>query len=221
MKDQLFPYQYIAIEGSIGAGKTTFCQMLNRDFGCKTILEQFADNPFLPFFYENPDRYAFSVELFFMTERHKQLQENLAQQDLFRQLIVSDYYFFKTLLFAQHTLPAEEYRLFQRLFNILNTSFPKPDLLVYLHRSPEDLLRNIRNRGREYEQNITVDYLSKIQQAYFDFFKKQNPFPIVIINLENVTFWNDEASYKKLVEHLRQEYTEGIHYTELFPQTDS
>jgi len=207
-----FPYQYIAIEGNIGAGKTTFCQMLERDFGCKIILEQFADNPFLPYFYENPERYALTVELFFMTERHKQLQENLGQQDLFQHLVVSDYYFLKTLLFARHTLSTEEYRLFQRLFNILNTSFPKPELLVYLHRSPENLLQNIQNRGREYEQSITADYLLRIQEAYFDFFKKTDAFPIVIIDLENVAFWQQPKAYQQLIQHLQQSYAPGIHH---------
>jgi len=211
MNEQAFPYQYIAIEGNIGAGKTTLCQMMEQDFGCKIILEQFADNPFLPYFYENPERYAFSVELFFMTERHKQLQENLGQQNLFQQLVISDYYFIKTLLFARHTLKAEEYRLFQRLFNILNTSFPKPELLVYLHRSPEQLLQNIQNRGREYEQNITAEYLLRIQEAYFDYFKKPNSFPIVIIELEDVPFWEDEMAYQQIIEHLQKDYKTGVH----------
>ncbi len=217
MNTPTFPYQYIAIEGNIGAGKTTFCQMLERDFGCKIILEQFADNPFLPYFYENPERYAFSVELFFMTERHKQLQENLGQQDLFQQLIVSDYYFIKTLLFARHTLSTEEYRLFQRLFNILNTSFPKPELLVYLHRSPENLLQNIQNRGREYERNITPDYLLRIQEAYFDFFKKTNAFPIVIIDLEDVAFWHQPKAYNQLIQHLQQTYLPGVYHLKIHP----
>jgi len=118
------PYQYIAIEGNIGAGKTTLCQQLFESYNCRLILEEFADNPFLPFFYENPERYAFPVELFFMTERQKQLQKYLAQQDLFKDFIVADYFFIKTLLFAKNNLNAEEYRLFQRLFNILNATFP-------------------------------------------------------------------------------------------------
>ena len=125
--DQSMQHQFLIIEGNIGAGKTTLSQMLAEDFGFKLLLEEFADNPFLPHFYQNPDRYAFPVELFFMTERHKQLQQELAQRDLFQEGIVADYIFYKTLLFARNNLNTEEYRLFQRLFNILNAAFPKPD----------------------------------------------------------------------------------------------
>lgn len=150
---------------------------LAEDLGCRLMLEQFSDNPFLPFFYENPERYAFTVELFFMTERHKQLQEELSQSNLFQHTIIADYFFLKTLLFAKNNLPDEEYRLFQRLFHILNANFPKPDLLVYLHRSVEHLLSNIRKRGRDFEQEISPDYLHQIQQAYFDFFQNGKRFP--------------------------------------------
>ena len=135
------PYNFIVVEGNIGAGKTTLCRLLSEDFDYRLILEEFADNPFLPHFYKNPERYAFPVELFFMTERHKQLQAELSQRDLFQQTIVSDYIFFKTLLFARNNLMEEEYRLFQRLFHILNATFPRPDLLVYLHRSVDNLRR--------------------------------------------------------------------------------
>jgi deoxyadenosine/deoxycytidine kinase len=145
---------YIVIEGNIGAGKTSLCQKLAMEFDSKLILEQFSDNPFLPLFYSNPDRYAFPVELFFMTERHKQLQEYLLKRDLFQQHTISDYIFSKTLLFAAKNLKGEELRLFQNLFNTLNASFPKPDLLVYLHRSVDDLQKNIRQRNREYELEI-------------------------------------------------------------------
>jgi len=164
---ETLPYKYIAIEGNIGAGKTTLCNMLHKDFNCRLILEQFADNPFLPYFYENQERYAFPVELFFMTERHKQLQENLSQRDLFQQMIVADYFFIKTLLFAKNNLSDEEYRLFQRLFHILNSTFPKPELIVYLHRSVDNLIENIKARGRSYEQEIAPSYLLEIQNTYF------------------------------------------------------
>ena len=136
-------HNFIAIEGNIGAGKTTLCKMIQRDFNCQLILEQFTDNPFLPFFYEDPERYAFQVELFFMSERHKQLQTELGQNELFSDFKISDYYFIKTLLFASNNLKGEEYRLFARLFNVLNTTFPEPDLLVYLYRSVDNLLANI------------------------------------------------------------------------------
>ena len=211
MPNAPFPYQFIAIEGNIGAGKTTLSQMLADDFNCRLILEQFTDNPFLPPFYENPERYAFPVELFFMTERHKQLQGELAQQELFQQSIISDYFFLKTLLFAQNNLQSDEYRLFQRLFNILNATFPKPDLLIYLHRSVDSLMGNIRKRGREYEQDITPAYLSQIQNAYFDFFKATTNLPILIIDIENADFLERKEDYQKLIDLLHQNYPIGLH----------
>ena len=140
--------QFLVVEGNIGAGKTSLCQMLARDWNARLILEEFSDNPFLPLFYAQPDRYAFPVELFFMTERHKQLQALLLEQDLFQQYTVSDYVFSKTLLFAGENLQGEELRLFQRLFETLNASFPKPDLLLYLHRDVHHLSANIRKRNR-------------------------------------------------------------------------
>lgn len=212
MDDNHFPYQFIAVEGNIGAGKTTLCRMMAQEFGFRLILEQFADNPFLPFFYENPDRYAFPVELFFMTERHKQLQQELAQQDLFHQSIISDYFFLKTLLFARNNLQSEEYRLFQRLFHILNAAFPKPDLLVYLHRSVENLKQNIEKRGREYEQEIESSYLQKIQNAYFDFFKTEVSLPILIIDMEEVDFVSNRSYYYQLLATLKQHYAPGTHH---------
>ncbi|MEM9824689.1 MAG: deoxynucleoside kinase [Bacteroidota bacterium] len=205
------PYQYIAIEGNIGAGKTTLCQMLHKDYNCRLILEQFTDNPFLPFFYENAERYAFSVELFFMTERHKQLQENLAQRDLFHELIVADYFFIKTLLFARNNLDSEEYRLFQRLFHILNSTFPKPDLLVFLHRSVDGLLQNIKKRGRTYEQDISANYLQEIQNTYFEYFRAEDSIPILIIDVEEIDFLRNESHYQMILEALAKKYAPGIH----------
>ncbi|MEM1323131.1 MAG: deoxynucleoside kinase [Bacteroidota bacterium] len=206
------PHNYIAIEGNIGAGKTTLCNMLAKDFNCNLVLEQFADNPFLPYFYENQERYAFSVELFFMTERHKQLQENLSQQNLFNDFIVADYYFIKTLLFARNNLPDEEFRLFQRLFHILNATFPRPDLLVYLHRSVEGLLQNIQKRGRSYEQDISEEYLLSIQNTYFDYFRTINNIPVLIIDVEEIDFLRSEEYYTMITESLSKTYQPGIHH---------
>lgn len=205
------PYRFVAIEGNIGAGKTTISKRLAADYGFKLILEQFTDNPFLPFFYENAERYAFPVELFFMTERHKQLQQELAQQDLFQGNIVADYFFLKTLLFAKNNLNTEEFRLFQRLFHILNASFPKPELLVYLHRPVPNLLENIKGRGRDYEADISPVYLEKIQHAYFDFFKTSDNLPILILDVEEADFLNQPTQYETLLEHLSQPYEKGVH----------
>ncbi len=216
--EQLFPYKFIAIEGNIGAGKTTLCKKLAEDFNWRLILEQFADNPFLPYFYENQERYAFPVELFFMTERHKQLQENLQQQNLFQQCIVADYFFLKTLLFAKNNLGKEEHRLFQRLFHILNASFPRPDILVFLHRSVDNLLQNIKKRGRAYEKDIKPEYLKQIQDTYFEYFKTENRFPILIVDVEQRDFLNNQDIYQQVIDLLKEEYAPGVHHVDFVEQ---
>ena len=209
------PHQFIAVEGNIGAGKTTLCQRLAADWDCRLILEQFTNNPFLPYFYKNPERYAFPVELFFMTERHKQLQEQLQQRDLFSDAILADYYFYKTLLFARNTLNEEEYRLFERLFHILNAKTRRPDLLVYLHRPVESLLKNIRKRGRNIESDISGDYLSKIQGAYFDYFKNQRDLPVLVVDLDHADFESDEQHYRAVTRLLQRSYSPGMHIKKL------
>lgn len=208
----VFPHKFIAIEGNIGAGKTTLSKMIAEDYGCRLILEEFSDNPFLPYFYENPERYAFSVELFFMTERHKQLQEDLKQTDLFQDYVIADYFFLKTLLFAKNNLSEEEYRLFQRLFHILNADFPKPDLLVYLHRPVDQLLKNIQRRGRDFEVDISGAYLGQIQQAYLDFFKGTREIPVLLIELEDMDFTTSSEGYTRIVELMQDSYPAGMHY---------
>lgn len=212
MKSTRLPYEFIAIEGNIGAGKTTLSRMLSEQFDTRLILEQFTDNPFLPFFYEHQERYAFPVELFFMTERHKQLQEDLSQASLFQQTLIADYFFIKTLLFARNNLNQEEYRLFQRLFHILNASFRKPDLLVYLHRSVDILLDNIKSRGRSFEQDISPEYLLQLQNMYFDYFKMETDIPILIINLEDSNFQDNSDDYNRLLELLSRPYSKGTHH---------
>lgn len=209
------PHPFIAIEGNIGAGKTTLSRMLAQDLRAKLILEAFADNPFLPLFYDNPERYAFSAELFFMTERHKQLQAELSQKDLFQERVVADYYFYKTLLFARNNLTEAEYRLFQRLFKVLNASFPKPDVLVFLHRPVDQLMANIKKRGRAFEKDIKADYLQTIQQAYLDFFRLQPNLPILILQLEDADFQNDPEVYQVVTQLISQTYTDGVHYLSL------
>ncbi len=206
-----FPYNYIAVEGNIGAGKTTFCRMIEAEYNCKLILEEFTDNPFLPLFYNDPERFGFTVELFFMTERHKQLQKNLLHRDLFHDFTISDYFFMKTLLFARKNLEEEEYRLFQKMFNVLNQSFPKPDLLVYFHRNVDILLKHIGTRGREYEQDITSDYLLKIQNSYFEYFRNILSFPILIIDLNDLNFVENKNAYEEIKLLFTKTYQPGVH----------
>lgn len=209
-------HRYIAIEGNIGAGKTTLCQQLQEKWQCAIVLEQFTDNPFLPTFYQQPDRYAFPVELFFMTERHKQLQDHFSKPNLFQQCTISDYFFMKTLLFAQNNLQDDEFRLFQRLFYVLNSTFPKPDLIVYLHRSIPDLQRNIKQRGRTFEQAISDEYLTQIQTAYFNYLKAITDVPVLILYVDGIQFWNDEAAYQKIVACISQDYLPRVYHLNLF-----
>ncbi|MBK9735770.1 MAG: deoxynucleoside kinase [Saprospiraceae bacterium] len=206
-----FPYNYICIEGNIGAGKTTFCNLIKEEYNCRLILEEFDDNPFLPLFYKEPDRFAFTVELFFMTERHKQLQRHLLNQDLFREFTVSDYAFVKTLLFARKNLPEDEFRLFQKMFTVLNQSFPKPDILVYFHRNVDILLKNIGGRGREYEKDITPEYLTQIQQSYFEYFRNILSYPILIIDLNTIDFKSNKEHYEHVKYLISKNYQPGVH----------
>ena len=208
-------YPFIAIEGNIGAGKTTLCHRLAARTGCSLILEQFTDNPFLPFFYEQPGRYAFPVELFFMTERHKQLQEHFSRPDLFRTCTIADYFFVKTLLFAKNNLDGDEFRLFQRLFSVLNGTFPKPDLLLYLHRPVPVLIEHIRRRGREIEQNIAPTYLEQIQQAYFDYLRTETDTPVVVLELGELDFQQDDEQLAAILQLLERPFPKGLTFLDL------
>lgn len=210
----MFPYRYICIEGNIGAGKTSFCRMIADEANCKLILEEFDDNPFLPYFYKDPDKYAFTVELFFMTERYKQLQRELVT-DLFTDFTLADYYFVKTLLFARKNLNHEEYKIFQKMFSVLNQNFPNPGLLVYFHRDVAYLQQNIKKRGRTYEEKITPQYLEKVQHSYFEYFRNILSYPILIIDLKNVDFVNNPEYYEEIKTLIRREYRPGVHRASL------
>jgi deoxyadenosine/deoxycytidine kinase len=206
---------FIAIEGNIGAGKTTLANRLATDFNRRLILEEFSDNPFLPPFYREPERYAFPVELFFMAERHKQLQAELAQTDLFTNGVIADYIFVKTLLFARNTLPAEEFRLFSRLFKAMDAGFPNPDLIVYLHRPVEALQANIAKRGREYEQEMKDEYLKSVQDAYFNYFGSQKEIPVLVLDLGDQNFAEDEVVFQRMVEAIGREWRVGMSVVDL------
>ena len=202
-------YSHIAIEGNIGSGKTTLATMLSNDIDARLVLEQFADNPFLPKFYSDPEKHAFPLELFFMAERYHQLK-NLKEQDLFKPQIVSDYFFVKSKLFAQNNLKKDEMQLFNRLFDIMLSSLSKPDLLVYLYSDVERLQQNIKNRGRDFEQNISDEYLQNIQDKYLDFLRKQSDFPVLLLDVTNVDFVADKNIYDKINELIFVEYSVGV-----------
>lgn len=192
-------YKYIVIEGNIGAGKTSLATRISKDYKAKLLLERFADNPFLPKFYENPKRYSFPLELSFLADRYQQLKEELGSLDIFSPFTVADYYFMKSLVFASSTLEEEEYKLYRQIFYIIHSSLPKPDLFIYLHVEPDKLLSNIENRGRSYEKSITVDYLNGIQDSYFSYFKQNPEYRYLIINSGDLDFVNSEADYRKIV----------------------
>lgn len=203
---------YLVIEGNIGAGKTTLAKMIAEEYNAKLILEQFADNPFLPKFYNDPDRYSFPLELSFLAERYQQLNRDLTSRDLFKPFNVADYYFMKSLIFAKATLKQDEYNLYRQIFNIIYPSIPKPDLYVYLHVDIKKLKENIFKRGREYEKGISEEYLKNLQKGYFDFFRQQNDMSFLIIDTNNVDFVNNQNDYKKIKALIFQEkYDPGIH----------
>ena len=203
-------HPFIAIEGNIGSGKTTFSEMLAEQFQCKLILEQFAENPFLPKFYEQPERHAFPLELFFMAERYQQLGK-LNSGDLFASQVVSDYFFLKSKLFAQINLKEDELLLFNRLSDIALKNLPRPDLLLYLHSDVNRLQANIRKRGRDYEKNISDKYLLQILERYFDYFKKQKDFPVLVVDVSKVDFIEEGLVYQQMVSLLEKEYEVGLH----------
>lgn len=207
-------YHFISIEGNIGAGKTTLAHLLSKRLNARLVLEQFADNPFLPKFYENPQQYAFPLELFFMAERYKQLKELIHTKDLFQNVTVSDYLFTKCLLFARVNLTDEEFRLYQKFYEIIRQQLIEPDLLIYLHVPVQKLQKNIRRRNRPYEQNIPDEYLFKIQETYTHYIRQHN-IKTLFIDASNADFLDNEAHMKVILDALEKEYDEGQHYLSL------
>lgn len=202
-------YNYIAIEGNIGAGKTTLATMIGDDFNAKLVLERFADNPFLPMFYKDKDRYAFPLEMSFLADRYSQLSDDLAQFDLFKSFIVSDYYIFKSLIFAQITLAKEEYALYRRMFDIMYKEITKPDLYIYLYQNTTRLLENIQKRGRDYEQNIAGDYLEKIHQGYTGFIKTEQNLNTLVIDVSDLDFVNNSEDYNHIIKLINDAELKG------------
>lgn len=205
-------FNYIAFEGNIGAGKTTLTTKIAEDFNAKTVLERFADNPFLPKFYEDQNRYAFPLEMSFLADRYKQLSDDLAQFDLFKDFIVADYHIFKSLIFAKVTLQEDEFRLYKTMFDIVYREMPKPDLYVYLYQNTERLLENIKKRGRSYEQNIPADYLGKINSGYLDYIKSQTDLNILIIDVSDRDFVKNQEDYLYILNEIQDKISQKLSY---------
>jgi deoxyguanosine kinase len=207
-------YNFVTIEGNIGAGKTTLANILSKHYNARLILEQFADNPFLPKFYEKPDQYAFPVELFFMAERYKQLKDLLQTKDMFQSITVSDYLFTKCLLFAKVNLVTDEFRLYQKLFDIINPQIIQPDILIYLHTPVNKLKENIKKRNRDYEQSIPNDYLFQLQETYTQYIKQHN-IKTLFVDASNADFLDNPEHVKIITDALDKEYEEGQYYLTL------
>jgi deoxyadenosine/deoxycytidine kinase len=202
---------FLVIEGNIGAGKTSLSKMISEDLQAKLVLENFADNPFLPKFYEDPEKYSFQLETSFLIDRYEQLKNELHTPDMFKKFVVADYYFPKSLIFAKNTLQSDEFNLYRKIFEAIYKNIPKPDLYVYLNLPIPRLLSNIKKRGRSYEQNIRAEYLEKIQEAYFEYIKSQKDISFLILNTENIDFVNNKKDYQKILDKIfNKKYKKGI-----------
>lgn len=207
-------YNFVTIEGNIGAGKTTLAHLLSKHFNARLILEEFADNPFLPKFYENPAQYAFPLELFFMAERYKQLKDLLQTKDMFQNITISDYLFTKCLLFAKVNLSDDEFRLYQKLFEIINPQIVQPDIVIYLHTPVKKLQENIKKRNRNYEQSIPNEYLFTLQETYTQYIKQHN-IKTLYVDADNADFLDNEKHLQIIIDALDKEYEDGQHYITL------
>jgi 2-amino-4-hydroxy-6-hydroxymethyldihydropteridine diphosphokinase len=197
-------YNYIAIEGNIGAGKSSLAKMIAEEYNAKIVAERFKDNPFLPKFYKDKDRFAFPLEMSFLADRYQQLTEDLAQYDLFKNFVVSDYYIFKSLLFAQVTLQKDEYYIYRKMFDVIYKEISKPDLYIYLNQNTERLVENIKKRGRDYEQNIEPEYLEQIHQGYSNFIKTEQDLNTLIIDISDLDFVNNTDDYKSILKLIKK-----------------
>lgn len=200
--------RFMAIEGNIGAGKTTLANKIAEDFNAKPLLERFADNPFLPKFYKDPQRYAFSLEMSFLADRYSQLAEDLNQLDLFHDFIISDYYIYKSLIFAEVTLEEEEFTLYRNIFNVMYKETPKPDLYVYLNQQTHQLVKNIEKRGRDYENEINLDYFEKINLSYRRFMDSAKDHSVLLINMEGRDFVNNQQDYLYILDQIQKKITD-------------
>jgi len=204
-------YNYIVIEGNIGAGKTSLATQMAKELNASLILEQFEENSFLPKFYEDPLRYSFPLELSFLADRYQQLKNHFNKPDLFTSFTIADYFIFKSLIFASRNLESLEFGLYGKLFNIVSSVVPRPELIVYLYLNLENLKKNIEKRGRPYEQNIKFDYLDKIQTGYLEFLRQQPDLRVLLIDTNNLDFVAHNEDYQWLKEVIMKEYPVGMH----------
>lgn len=203
-------YNFIAIEGNIGAGKTTLSTLLAKHLNARLVLEQFSENPFLPEFYRNPNKVAFPLELSFLADRYSQLKNDLINLDLFNEITVADYFIYKSLIFAGNNLKEDELILYQRLFDIIASSLPKPDLLIYLYLDTAQLKKNIIKRGRDYEQHISPEYLEQIQNRYLTFLNELPNQRVLVIDMQGVDFVENKEKFNEILLLLYKEFPKGI-----------
>lgn len=205
------PYNYIVVEGSIGAGKTTLSTMLAKEFNAELVLERFADNPFLEKFYKDPEHYAFPVEMTFLMDRYQQLKGLLSARDLFTDFVIGDYFIDKCLLFSKNNLSKDEFSLFKNVFDTIVGFLPKPDLILYLYTKPDRLLKQIAKRNRSFEKDITAEYLTDIQEKYLTYFKENQQIPILLVDTENVDFVEKQSDYQCFSKLITEYHEPGIH----------
>ena len=205
------PYNYVVVEGSIGAGKTTLSTMLANDFNAELVLERFADNPFLEKFYKDPEHYAFPVEMTFLMDRYQQLTNLLTARDLFTDFVIGDYFIDKCLLFSKNNLSKDEFSLFKTVFDTISGFLPKPDLILYLYTKPDRLLKQIAKRNRSFEKDITAEYLTDIQEKYLTYFRENQQIPILLVDTENVDFVENNLDYQRFKELINTQFEAGIH----------
>ena len=207
----MIPYNYIVIEGCIGAGKTTLSKMLAADFNAELVLERFADNPFLPKFYKDPVHYAFPVEMTFLMDRYQQLKNLLTARDLFTDAVIGDYFIDKCIIFSKNNLLPDEYNLYRNVFDTISSFLPKPEIILYLYNDPQQLLRNIARRGREYEKEITAEYLQDIQDSYLTNFAQHATMPVLLVETAQLDFVLNSSDYLKIKQLIEKKYPAGIH----------
>lgn len=206
----MIPYNYLVIEGCIGAGKTTLAQMLAADYNAELVLERFAENPFLAKFYKDPVHYAFPAEMTFLMDRYQQLKQLLSARDLFTDCVIGDYFIDKCIIFAKNNLLSDEFNLYRNVFETISEFLPKPDLILYLYNDTEHLLQNIAKRGRDYEKGITAEYLQNIQDSYLSYFSQHASIPILLVETARLDFVNYLQDYNCIKQLIETNYTAGI-----------